>query len=82
MSGDIAPFLEIHFGDLQLFCLQPNLLFLVSELELRIMTQVAAGVAKWQTRQTQNLLYASMCGFKSLHRHSSFTSEEVSWIFF
>ena len=29
-----------------------------------------AGVVKWQTRQTQNLLYASMWGFKSLHRHS------------
>ena len=29
-----------------------------------------AGVAKWQTRQTQNLFYASKWGFKSLHRHA------------
>ncbi len=28
-----------------------------------------AGVSEWQTRQTQNLLYASTCGFESHHRH-------------
>ena len=37
---------------------------------------IPAGVVKWQTRQTQNLLYASMWGFKSLHRHTLFASEE------
>jgi hypothetical protein len=31
-------------------------------------SSVKAGVAKWQTRQTQNLFYASKCGFESLHR--------------
>ncbi len=29
-----------------------------------------AGVAKWQTHQTQNLAVATPCGFKSLPRHS------------
>ena len=27
-----------------------------------------AGVAEWQTRQTQNLLMAALCGFKSRRR--------------
>ena len=29
-----------------------------------------AGVSEWQTRQTQNLLWATTCGFKSRCRHS------------
>ncbi len=28
-----------------------------------------AGVAEWQTRQTQNLLFARTYGFESHHRH-------------
>ncbi|CAB4243818.1 protein of unknown function [Methylacidimicrobium sp. AP8] len=28
-----------------------------------------AGVAEWQTRQTQNLVSATGCGFESLRRH-------------
>ena len=28
-----------------------------------------AGVSEWQTRQTQNLLWATTCGFKSHHQH-------------
>ena len=32
-----------------------------------------AGVAKWQTQQTQNLPPSRACGFKSLLRHHSFT---------
>lgn len=27
--------------------------------------QIDAGVSEWQTRQTQNLLWATTCGFKS-----------------
>ena len=35
-----------------------------------------AGVSEWQTRQTQNLLLATTCGFKSRHQH--FTGQEKS----
>ena len=28
-----------------------------------------AGVAEWQTRQTQNLLFERVCEFESRHRH-------------
>ena len=33
-----------------------------------------AGVAEWQTHQTQNLTYASMCEFKS-HRRQKKVAE-------
>ena len=34
-----------------------------------------AGVSEWQTRKTQNLLWATTCGFKSLHRHQGFSAD-------
>lgn len=37
-------------------------------LHLRLRDQVRAGVAEWQTRQTQNLLMVTLCGFKSRRR--------------
>ena len=36
-----------------------------------------AGVSEWQTRQTQNLLWATTCGFKSRCRHLSRMSETL-----
>ena len=35
----------------------------------RILRKQCAGVAKWQTQQTQNLPPSRACGFKSLLRH-------------
>ncbi len=35
------------------------------------MYELNAGLSEWQTRQTQNLLWVTTCGFKSRGRHDS-----------
>lgn len=42
-----------------------------------------AGMSEWQTRQTQNLLAATSCGFKSHCRHSAMQKSRLfqAWIF-
>ena len=38
---------------------------------IAVKIEVRAGVSEWQTRQTQNLLWATTYGFKSHRRHIS-----------
>ena len=48
-----------------------NLIFSMIKL-MTLANAKQAGVSEWQTRQTQNLLWATTCGFKSHRRHQNF----------
>ena len=42
---------------------------------------LSAGVSEWQTRQTQNLLWATTCGFKSRCRHKEDRNDDFDPFF-
>ncbi len=69
-AGDFTGHEVVWHSGMTLSFPEPVLLVFGREVLHKEDRSVAAGVAKWQTRQTQNLFYASKWGFKSLHRHT------------